>query len=1118
MSLAARLAATVRRPTATVRLGGARWRDVITLSRSQAFGQGVSGGEVVGREPPVAIVEGETTISWSWGYDGEEVAGFSGVVSKVLQRSYPNQWRLQVADPLWLADIRRHDIATSPLNDITAKAAITQILNGAGLGRLSIPALAASGSAWVGAEWVLGTLTPVSFANTTALAAAQAICEVLGFWLYADASGVARATQIERRPSDSPFKTLRWGEDFLLAGPPERERDASSVKNRVVVRGANTGVQGAQIRDEWQTGDADRTLEFSSPLIEYVNESEAGAASATGVAKRILTVWSRQPNVIRIPRLKADPRLVVGQTVAVECAPIGYSSATPFFIYSLSTSLDLGKGDFAQSLVLDGGTGDGGYTTLPPPEASFTWRLVKETLNGVGVVEVFLDGTGSHSLGDGAIVSYAWSSGTAVLAGTSNSASGPRAMFVYPVATTTASITLTVTDTSSKTGAITQVITLAGDDTTTLNTRVISVALGAAWGVTPDGGATWNVEAVGDSTLVPELSGGSLLSTQATGSTGLRGSADALATASIALASLGGQITALSVTEGAPDRVWAAVGAALYASTDAGVTFSLWGTLPATVNAVLEDPAVRNSVFVLAGADMLHSTLATPGTAWSVLYAGPSGATARHLVRGASGATTWICYTGTFVGSPLQRVEGPISVTFPVVSPAVAEVRAIALSPDELSLYAWDAQGRTWRMGGQDGLSVTQGATSLAAGETAQHALHDPDDPIVYLAAFGTTAGPVYKYFPLADRLSAFYTPASGRQAHRVGLGAAPRLATELLILTDGATPGGVWHQTAAGWVLKNSGLPSGWRWLQVAVSPFNPDDWLILGYKVASGFTRGGGVITSDGSAILWRTTDAGASWSAVPLANPSQNSASVLQTPLTGICPQIGYTSTGRLFFADMIFGSTDYGILWSGTASLAVQAVAGLANIAIYGVIAGTDGEIVIALNSSPTAQVIRYVPEGGATWLSGSTSALGLTSAVGAALALGRVNLTRRVVVGRVGYKVAQDYRANPVSAEVLTSDRTLAIGYGDAFVAGAAGNGVRRISGLASTPAAAAIPAMAGLNVTVLANDATQTIVAGLVGTSSSLTAYWTEDGVTWASLAGPSGGSLQINALGVITR
>jgi hypothetical protein len=337
-------------------------------------------------------------------------------------------------------------------------------------------------------------------------------------------------------------------------------------------------------------------------------------------------------------------------------------------------------------------------------------------LNSNGVVEVFLDGSAAISFA-GEIVTWAWSTSTTTYDSTPDTASGVRAMFMYPAATSLADITLTVTDTSSKTSTITLTVPLAGDDLATPSRATISLALGSAWAVSPSGGAAWNVETSGDATLVPET--GALIATRATGSTGLRGTSDALASASVTLASLGGTITALSSTPGTT-RAWAAVGTALWRSTDNGATFSLWGTLPDSITAILEDPAVVSSVFVLAGADMYHATTPTPGTAWSVLYAGPSGATARHLVRGQSGATTWICYTGTFTGSPLQRVEGPINCVWPLdTSPGVTEIRAIALSPDEATVYAWDSEGRGWIVDSATGIA-TASSRSIDSDETAQ--------------------------------------------------------------------------------------------------------------------------------------------------------------------------------------------------------------------------------------------------------------------------------------------------------------------------------------------------------------------------------------------------------------
>lgn len=1100
MSLASRLTARSRRPTATVRIGGRRWADVLSLSREQSYGQGVSGGDVVGRNPPVEIVEGETTISWTWGYDHEEVRGFTGVVRRILQKSYPNQVQLQVADPLWLADIRRRDIATSPLNAIPASDAIEQILGGAGITRMSIPALPASGSAWAGSEWILGTLTPVAFPNTTALAAAQRICEVMGYWLYCDAGGIVRATPLERRPSDSPFRTLRWEHDFILRGTPERERDASQVRNRVVVRGANTGVQGAQIWDEWVAGAGDRTHEFQSDLIEYVNEAEAGAASATGVAKRIIKVWSRQPNVIRIGVFKADPRLSVGMTVAVECGLIGYSSPKPFFVYSLQTSLDLRRGDFTQALILDGGTGTDGYTTIPPPEASFSWRIVRETLDGVGVIELFLDGTASRSLAEGEIVNYAWATSTATALSTPDTATGPLALFIYPAATATAEVTLTVTDTSSKTGTLSQVIPLIGDELVTPTSRVISLALGAAWAVTPDGGETWNVEATGDSTLVPELSGETLLSTRETGSTGLRGSADALASASTVLDDLSGQITALSVTPNTT-RVWAAVGASLYRSTDDGATFALWGTLPATVAWVLEDPAVPSSVFVLAGADMLHSTLETPGTAWVVLYAGPDGATARQLVRGESGATTWIAYTGTFVGSPLQRVEGPITAVWPLdTSPEPTEVRAIALSPDEATVYAWDGEGRGWRVDSATGVATACTAT-LAAEETAQHALHDPDDSIVYLATFGEAAGTTYKYFPLINALLPFYVPAAGQQAHRVGLGGGVRRAADVILVPWGASGANdrIWRYDAgaATWLPGIMPPQAGWYWYSLTVNPFNGQEWLLVGNDTSptADWRNTAGTVrpaSNTAVAVAYYSGDGGATWS--PITLDGAEGFNFISPAGAGWSEGVaGWLIAAAA--APSNYGPSGATRIWRGTGAAAAGVTVEATVATLIGGGQGTD----VLLTRDSDGSIGVY--DGSAiTYTSGASPGTWVARPV-------RLPNTRTLVGVRAGalWRTA-DYRvAQPATTGVGIAGTRIGAATHGAYVSPGTTGQIERVATPDATPVVTSTGPVADLGpIRVAPRGRAAVAVLGQTG-GGPVEVFVSLDGASWVAIGGPAG-------------
>ena len=500
---------------------------MLTLSKDESYGAELTTGQILGRDPPVTPTIG-MAVRWQWGYAGASdglIAGFSGEICAAEQVSYPATWQVDVKDALFRATRSKQVIQSDPLNDVTAKDAATHILTtygGIAASKIQLPDLSASGSEWSGSLWKLGQLTPVQWGNsdddsggTSALKAVQDIYAVFGYKVYADASGIIRARLMERRPSSAAFRTFQRGVDLLMRDPPKRSSNADDIRNRVIVRGADTGVDGAQIMDAWQTAHpllpsgVYQETEFSSFLIEYINEAQAGAASATAVAKRILKLWSRQPDVVRAG-IKADPRLSVGTTIGVKDSGVRLSTTKNYFIYGIRTDQDLRAGKFNQSLILDGGTGSQGYTTIPNPEASFSWRLVAETLDGGdAIVEVFLDGSGSASLSGGEIVSYAWSTGSTVYSGTPSSATGARAVLTFLASASPVSITLTVTDTTSKTGTITLEIDLTGADAQTPLSRPLSVAFGAAWQITTDGGATWASETTnGDAIAVAPIGAG----------------------------------------------------------------------------------------------------------------------------------------------------------------------------------------------------------------------------------------------------------------------------------------------------------------------------------------------------------------------------------------------------------------------------------------------------------------------------------------------------------------------------------------------------------------------------------------------------------------------------------
>jgi hypothetical protein len=755
--------------------------------------------------------------------------------------------------------------------------------------------------------------------------------------------------------------------------------DVDAIKNRIIVRGANTGVDGAQIMDTFQTSHpvlpagVYQEDTFSSFLIEYVNASQAGAASATEIAKRILKVRSRLPIVVR-HRTKADPRLAVGATVAILDTGIGYTTAKNFFIYALETSLDCVTGAFDQQHTLDGGTGNSGYTTIPPPDASFSWRLVAETLAGDAVVEVFLDGSGSTSLSGGEIVSWDWSTSTTTYSASPNSATGVKATLLFLASAATADITLTVTDTTSKTGSITQTIDLTGADTMPPIQRVLSVAFGAAWYATPDGGATWNIETTsGDAIAVGTIGAGAddraagtagtygILATRGSGgAAGLRGSLDLLATSSTNFVSATGALTSnIWVNEANPARVWFAIGTAVYRSTDGGVTKTAMHAAPATVNWIMEDPSVDNSVFIACGADFLNATDPTVG--WAVLYPGPIGATARQFVRSRDGQVTWICYTGAPSGEALQRVENGAAADI-----AVTDIRTLTLDNAASALLAtlWavtaDNPAQIWSFDGLTGLSATQATPTLPAGATAQHMLSDPDVDLLYIADFDSVAvgtGAVRKF--LADQLYLYKAGATGQQAHMLGFGARATAPAEVLRMTIAVDPGGVWHYRDGFWTFRPLPVSGTVRGVAIVADPFNPSRWLAAFNNNSSTCYNSGGKIVGDGWAYspIWETEDAGVTWTEVILNTPG---GWVDGSYVRGLSfnDQNGNSwaiaaGSGGGYYTAVFFGA-------SAVVSSVLENTTGSALV----VTSGAEGEWILEVTNSASTDGLRYVDAAGA----------------------------------------------------------------------------------------------------------------------------------------------------------
>jgi hypothetical protein len=1120
-TLADLVASYSRTPTASCYLDGRRWYGVQKLAFHQKFGESIATGIAEGRDPPTTPRIG-MSIRWTWGYNGVERAGFTGEIAGFTDSSYPDRWSLQCKDMLWRADKSSQVLQTSPLNDIAASDAARYLLTtygGIASARLSLPSLPASGSAWGGSEWILGKLTPVQWGDpaqesggTSALKAAAEIYACLGYWLYADAGGTVRAKQMERKPSPAAREVFRRDLNLLINGAPERQQSYDNIYNQVTVRGANTGVLGVQLWDQYRTSSpllqagVYRDFSYSSFLLEYENESEAGAASITAVTKRILNVVSRIPDVVPL-RAKADPARAVGDTAGIVDTGILIPTQRNFFIYQIDREWERQSGRFDDRLLLDGGVGSTGYTTIPPPDASFTYELMRETLDGVDVVEVALDGSASSSP-SGEIFSYAWVTSTPTYGTTSDTATGVKATLIFEAADSPAEISLTVVDTTSKSDTEEQPVDLTGADSVPPFQEVVNVAAGASWYATPDGGGTWNVEASGDAVAVGIIGAGAddrapgtaptygLLATRgAAGAGGLRQTLDVLTTASTPLVNAGSAITSnIWVNEGNPARVWFAVGTAVYRSIDGGVTKTAMAAAPDVVTWIMEDAAVENSVFVLSGADMLNATDPTIG--WAMLYPGPVGAIARQFVRSRDGQVTWICYSDAPAGESLQRVENGAAADW-----GATDCRTLALDRQASSLIATvygitaDDPAQIWSFDGLTGLSAAQSTQLFPAGATVQHMLHSRVFDVIYTADFnsiGAGQGALRKYFPLADVLLLWKQLAGGEQGHMLGLGG-PNTPTqiEIIELARGATGAAdrLFHWTPAT-LWQSIALPAANKyWFKVVANPFDPDKWLLLGNSNTSAAYSGGDVTMADGTPCLWLTEDAGATWAPITLPDPSISPVNILDL-------EWSQTNGDDWFIAAQNNATTT--ALWRGTGATAASPVKDTTTTAYLALVPGLEDEVYFAPSAGGGGAIKGIYVNGSNVWTVPAGSGIA-TNAPDADY----VGLTRKTVVAaNSSFYVTDDYRtAQPTSS---TSGLGSSVAYCNGVVF-SAGLGIVKVANPFTAPAVTQETTNTIVVDPVRSDRQTQTRAAAKINTSTSIYVY---DGATWLTLLGPTDADL----------
>jgi hypothetical protein len=410
--------------------------------------------------------------------------------------------------------------------------------------------------------------------------------------------------------------------------------------------------------------------------------------------------------------------------------------------------------------------------------------------------------------------------------------------------------------------------------------------------------------------------------------------------------------------------------------------------------------------------------------------------------------------------------------------------------------------------------SATGIATAISAtldtGETAQHALHDPDVDIVYLAAFGATAGKTFKYFPLADYLAPFYVPASGQQAHRVGIGDPVASATAEFVLLD--SQNGPYHRDPATgvWSLRNTGLPTGtgWVWAGLEVDPWTPDRWILSGSAL---LVSGGGSMQViggayagrlDGTSPFWVTEDAGLTWAPITVTAHSTANSNAYQSIAWSDTTPNAWTAVGHVPVdgtpSHIIRGTASGG---AGTA-FAEDIIAFLAS-------PGVAGETLFATDSlGGRERVIRYAT-------SGAANARPAGSALGDTGDITRYPGADRRLLAIVGSTLhySGDYRAaQPATTGI--SATSAAVSGTRVFVG--TSSGVSEVTGLGGTPAASEIYPR-GFDITQLQSRGD--VLAGRINAAGSPNVVVSLDGgTTWTELSGPAATVGLLTRLALIVR
>lgn len=506
----------------------------------------------------------------------------------------------------------------------------------------------------------------------------------------------------------------------------------------------------------------------------------------------------------------------------------------------VSTVMDVDVQTFVASHTISGsplrsvlrlrGSTDADTRTNQPPYADFTLTVVSEhvLIDDVLTSMVLITFDMSTSAdNDGEILFWELTVEATVYSGTGQ----PGTISHVTTSASPITATLVVTDDQGLEGTYTR--SIAWSETSILaEPLVVAEAIQAE--ATLDE-VTWNVTTADVTAVAPIALGGTTLYGTATGQI-YRSTTQIATTPTLIRVLSASQVNAIWCNEKYLFRWYVGLeNGEVWLSIDDGLTWVLRSTLGAAINDIAESPFAAGQVTVAAGNNLWFSYDAA--AAFEIIVSHST--TCLRFAAGAYGgiSRTYVGFDDGVVkrytpGSPIGTTEviGTVPGDFPIKGLTLDRQREVAY------VFTDQADSPSYSLV-PDG-TFTEGPTIPTA---ANYAIRSGTGQWVYVA----TDAALVKALFAPDFLFDIRLMPEGGQALRVGYGMKGKVDVtpppepgngEILLLTNGNAPvgnQGVWHNVPdVGWTLKNTGLPQevGLHWDHLAINPFHPDEWLLLG------------------------------------------------------------------------------------------------------------------------------------------------------------------------------------------------------------------------------------------------------------------------------------------------